>query len=351
MALPPKIKEWLNVRGITDAVIEANHLDWNGSQIVIPIFNPQGEFLFNKYRRDPLGPEDVPKYTYEKGASAQLFNAHKISSTPGVIICEGEMDVLRLEVEGYVAVSSTGGAGTFKDEWLPLLADKEICICFDNDEAGMKGATKLLTKLPAKIVFIPRQEGIKDITDFLQSGRSFASLLINAESYPLLSEPVPEFKFIKDVKAQIKKYSYLLEYLLVKERNAKNNSKPFVHFDYIRQLLLNAIDNLKREIRKMRYFKKPADIKDNDGRITNEDVRRAKEVPIETLYAGLLFKRNSLAVGKCPFHNETTASFTIYLTQNKFYCFGCSAGTDAIDFIMRRDDCDFITAVRKLINK
>lgn len=351
MTLPTQIKKWLNDRGITDTVIAANKIDWNGTQIVIPVFNPDGKFLFNKYRRDPFGPEDIPKYTYEKGATAQLYGAHKIKDNTGVIITEGEIDSLRLESEGYIAATSTGGAGTFKDEWLPLLAGKAVIVCFDNDEAGIKGATKLLTKLPAKLVLIPRSEGVKDVTDFLQNGASFAVLLTSAESYPILSEPVPEFKFIKDVEAQIKKYNYFLEHLLMQERNAKNAGQAFWHYDYIRQLLLNAIDNLRREIRKMRYFKKPVEIENNDGRITNEDVARAKEMPIETLYTGQLRKQGGRAIGQCPFHNEKTGSFTIYLQQNRMYCFGCSAQGDAIDFIMRRDDCDFITAVKKLVNK
>lgn len=355
MSLPTKIKEWLNTRGITDAVIKANYLDWNGSQIIIPIYHSDyyfGKFLFNKYRRDPFGPENVPKYTYDKGATAQLYNAHKIRpETKTIIVCEGEMDAMRLEADSYLAVTSTGGAGTFKDEWLPLLAGKDLYICYDNDEAGIKGATKLLTKLPAKLILIPRSEGVKDITDYLQEGRLFYNLLTRAESYPILSEPIPEFKFIKDVEAQIKKYNYFLEHLLVRERNTKNAGQAFWHYDYIRQLLLNAIDNLRREIRKMRYFKKPVETEDNDGHITNEDVARAKEVLIETLYAGQLHKQGGRAVGICPFHNESGPSFTIYLDTNKFWCYGCSAGIDTIDFVMRKDDCDFITAVKKLVNK
>ena len=352
MPLPIKIIEWLNARGITDAVAEANGLDWNGTQLVIPIKDPAGNFLFNKYRRDPYGPEDVPKYRYETGSTAQLFNAHKIKDAPFVVICEGEMDAIRLEVEGIVGVTGTGGAGTFKDEWLPLLAGKEVYVCFDDDGAGFKGAVKLLTKLPAKLIHLRRNKEIKDITDFLQkSGRTFTSLLTTAESYPILYEAVPEFNFIKEVDAQQKKYKYFLEHLLVQERNAKNTGEPYKHLDVIRELLLTALDNLEREKRKLRYFKKPVEVEGNDGRITNADVLRAKEVPIEAMFQGPLRKLGNRATGNCPFHNEKTGSFVIYLNQNKFYCFGCSAGTDAIDFFMRRDNCDFITAIKKMLNK
>lgn len=351
MTLPLNIIEWLRARGITDEVIATNGLEWNGTHIVIPIKDPDGNFLFNKYRRDPFGQTDQPKYKYEAGSTAHLFNAHKLNQRHSIIIVEGEMDALRLESAGYIAVTSTGGAGTFKDEWLPLLTGKDLYVCYDNDEAGIKGATKLLTKLPAKLVLVPRAENVKDITDYLKIGGSFPILLERAQSFPILSEPVPEFKFIKDVEAQIKKYNYFLKHLLVQERNAKNAGQAFWHYDYIRQLLLNAIDNLRREIRKMRYFKKPVEIENNDGRITNEDVARAKEVPIETLYAGQLRKQGGRAVGRCEFHNEKTGSFTIYLQQNRAYCFGCSFKGDSIDYVMKKDDCDFITAVKKLVNK
>ncbi len=351
MVIPLNIIEWLHARGITDAVLAVNGIDWNGTHLVIPIKDPDGNFLFNKYRRDPFGPTDQPKYKYEAGSTAHLFNAHKLNECHSVIICEGEMDALRLESAGYLAVTSTGGAGTFKDEWVELLTGKDLYICYDNDEAGLKGAAKILTKLPAKMVLVPRAEGVKDITDYLKIGGSFPILLEQAQSFPVLSDPVPEFKFIKDVEKQKRKYKYALEHLMVQERNAKDSGKFFWHFDVIRELLLTALNNLERDIRKLRYFKKSALTEDNDDRITNEDVIRAKEVPIETLYSGQLRKQGGRAVGICPFHNESGPSFTIYLNTNKFWCYGCSAGMDVIDFIQKRDNCDFITAVKKLLNK
>lgn len=347
MTLPLNILEWLHARGITDAVITANGITWNGTHIVIPIKDKDGAVLFNKYRRDPFGPTDQPKYKYEAGSTAHLFNAHKLKERHSIIICEGEMDALRLESLGYIAVTSTGGAGTFKDEWVELLTGKDLYVCYDNDEAGLKGAAKLLTKLPAKMVLVPRAEGVKDITDYLKIGGSFPILLEQAQSFPVLSDPIPEFKFIKDVEEQKRKYKYALEHLMVQERNAKNSGKFFWHFDAIRELFLTALDNLEREIRKLRYFKKPAAVEDNDGRITNDDVARAKEVPIENF-----LKINHAGFAHCPLgHTDKTPSLKVYRQQNKWFCFSCSSGTDVIDLIQKMESCDFITAVKKLINK
>ena len=84
--------------------------------------------------------------------------------------------------------------------------------------------------------------------------------------------------------------------------------------------------------------------------ISNADILRAKQVPIENLYSGQTRMQSKTLVGKCPFHIEKSGSFMIYTKQNRFYCFGCQAGTDSIDFLMKRDNCDFVTAVKKLIH-
>ena len=84
--------------------------------------------------------------------------------------------------------------------------------------------------------------------------------------------------------------------------------------------------------------------------VSEQDVRRAKEVPITNLYDGRLRKRGRTMVGLCPFHTEKTASFTIYPDRNIYRCFGCNTYGDSIDFITLRDQVDFKTAVIYLIN-
>lgn len=38
--------------------------------------------------------------------------------------------------------------------------------------------------------------------------------------------------------------------------------------------------------------------------------------------------------GRCPFHNEKTASFTVYADDSRYKCFGCGAAGDVIRFVM-----------------
>ena len=45
------------------------------------------------------------------------------------------------------------------------------------------------------------------------------------------------------------------------------------------------------------------------------------------------YEPNRQGFVSCPFHSERTASLKIYPKSNSFYCFGCGAGGDVIDFV------------------
>lgn len=45
-----------------------------------------------------------------------------------------------------------------------------------------------------------------------------------------------------------------------------------------------------------------------------------------------LKKRGREYIGKCPFHDERTGSFTVTPHKGMYYCFGCKKGGDIIDF-------------------
>ncbi len=50
----------------------------------------------------------------------------------------------------------------------------------------------------------------------------------------------------------------------------------------------------------------------------------------------------------CPFHNERSPSFQINDAKGTFYCFGCSATGDLIQYVMHVEKCDFKGALRWL---
>ncbi|WP_372000927.1 CHC2 zinc finger domain-containing protein [Tistrella mobilis] len=49
----------------------------------------------------------------------------------------------------------------------------------------------------------------------------------------------------------------------------------------------------------------------------------------------VLTNRGHHKVGLCPFHNERTPSFTVSDGRRRFYCFGCNAHGDVIEFVSR----------------
>ena len=53
-------------------------------------------------------------------------------------------------------------------------------------------------------------------------------------------------------------------------------------------------------------------------------------------------------VGLCPFHNESTPSFSVSADKKLYHCFGCHVGGDVFDFIMRFQGLDFASALRHL---
>src|SRR5947207_11741077 len=61
-----------------------------------------------------------------------------------------------------------------------------------------------------------------------------------------------------------------------------------------------------------------------------------------------LLRRGRELGGLCPFHNEKTPSFYVAEDKGFFHCFGCGAHGDAIGFVMRADNLDFIEAVERL---
>lgn len=64
-----------------------------------------------------------------------------------------------------------------------------------------------------------------------------------------------------------------------------------------------------------------------------------------------LRKRGHTQVGLCPFHNEKTPSFTVYEDTQSFYCFGCGAGGDAITFIRKIENLDYMESVKLLADR
>src|SRR5438876_790086 len=61
-----------------------------------------------------------------------------------------------------------------------------------------------------------------------------------------------------------------------------------------------------------------------------------------------LIRRGRELAGLCPFHHEKTPSFYVVEDKGFFHCFGCGAHGDAIGYLMRAENLDFIEAIERL---
>ena len=58
--------------------------------------------------------------------------------------------------------------------------------------------------------------------------------------------------------------------------------------------------------------------------------------------------RGRVRQGVCPFHDEGEGSFTVYEDSQRFWCFGCGAGGDVLDFIQRVEGLSLPEAIARL---
>jgi DNA primase len=62
-------------------------------------------------------------------------------------------------------------------------------------------------------------------------------------------------------------------------------------------------------------------------------------------------RKGRVVVGRCPFHEEKTASFTITPGRGLFHCFGCGAAGDVIGFVTKYDKVSFGGALEVLARR
>jgi DNA primase len=90
------------------------------------------------------------------------------------------------------------------------------------------------------------------------------------------------------------------------------------------------------------------------ARIKDESVERVKAaMEILPLVEDVvrLRKAGSTYKGLCPFHQEKTPSFTVSPARGTFKCFGCGEGGDAITFVEKTENVDFVEAIELLARR
>ena len=86
-------------------------------------------------------------------------------------------------------------------------------------------------------------------------------------------------------------------------------------------------------------FIDPREVAEIKSRLSLEDIV-GRYVQLKTVGGRLM--------GPCPFHQETKASFSVTPDQGFYYCFGCQASGDIIEFFKNINGMDFNEAVTQL---
>lgn len=302
---------WFNKRHVSDSVLSEFKVHWGVSQImgeciVIPVADKEGNFSFNKYRRNPMI-DAKPKYLYDKGAHIELYGWWKARQYDKILITEGELDSLVAWSNNIPAVSSTGGALSFQEDWSQLLSTKDVTICFDNDSAGGQGMARALRYIPhAYVMFIPDRQGVKDLTDYVANGGSIHELLKTRIHFNNLEEVIDD---------KIKRIATYQSTWFHDAMIELHSTPVYVNAD------------------------RPIDKKASD------DITIAKNVPISQL-----LKFNRVGKTKCIWHADSDPSLHFYNKTNTVYCFSCGYHGDAIDVYRQINNCSFKDAVKVLKN-
>jgi DNA primase len=82
-----------------------------------------------------------------------------------------------------------------------------------------------------------------------------------------------------------------------------------------------------------------------------EEVKAAADIVAVVSERTQLRKAGARYMGRCPFHEERTPSFSVNAVDKFYYCFGCGAKGDLITFVRETEQLDFAGAVEWLADR
>lgn len=346
---PPRVVDWLGSRGIDVATAERFGLAWSDGRLAIPVRDADGRELFRKYRRDPYAsPGAAPKYMYDAGSSARLFNAAaaRDSSAPYLAIVEGELDAIALEAAGVRAASTTGGSGTWKDEWTEEIAaalgERPAVIVYDRDAAGAKGALRVAATFPpfapVKVATYPEAMRGKDATDCLRiGGRAAWDEVVAGAFVPPARVPRGEVADKAGARRLARECAVEANLWLEVQRDLKRAKRDWKITELAIADALEAAEGYRRVAER-----------GNPGSASastmGERIARAKAVPLaEFVRVG----RNGYT--RCLWHDDANPSARYYPADNAVFCYAGCGRHDVIDVVQKLHGCGFAEALDIII--
>lgn len=131
----------------------------------------------------------------------------------------------------------------------------------------------------------------------------------------------------------------------------ENSDDPFEHWfwrEWIKVTDGEKLLLLSNHIQRLRnLIASPTKIP--NGLLSQQEIDKAKAIPIEKILSQNLRKSSKNFITHCPIHKEKTPSFYIYPATNSFYCFACLEGGSTINLVMLVHGLSFPDTVRWLL--
>lgn len=181
----------LNDLKITKEAIDELNLGYMTNCLATPVFK-NGK-LINIARYNINKNPNYPKVRYNENTNSGDIIPFDIwkKDYRATIICEGEKDMIVARSQGFNAITLTGGSqSSLQSEYFEYFKDRDVYICYDNDDAGVRGAKKLYKDIQkhCKNVYVADISSVcvepkEDITDFFvkynKDYDAFKYLLLN----------------------------------------------------------------------------------------------------------------------------------------------------------------------------
>ena len=133
---------------ISQETIKELKLGYVMNYLATPVFKNGTLINIARYNINKI--PDKPKNEYNKNANTGdiiPFDVWKNDFKP-TIICEGEKDMIIARSQGFNAITLTGGAqASLQKDYLEHFKNRQVFICYDNDDSGRKGALKRFKEL------------------------------------------------------------------------------------------------------------------------------------------------------------------------------------------------------------
>lgn len=163
-------------------------------RFTIPVYDESGA-LVNIRKYDPDSTRGDKMISVFGHGHPSLYPVQQLKGKGPVVVCEGELDALTLIQNGFTAVTRTGAASVWLDQWSEYLFGREVYVCHDADAAGQAANAKVaqaLKSVAGKVVVVDLGYEVKekhgeDVTDFFwrdkHNAHDFKRLM--AETLPI----------------------------------------------------------------------------------------------------------------------------------------------------------------------